>query len=754
MRLELGIGVPPKSCRAPRERVAHAVTGLLKRWVECESSSPSRYPGVTGTGECTMPCPFHNDDSDSTGEGETNDAPDREGGTTTREGSRGRDRDRRGVDRRDFMRSALAIGGAAALNTTLGLAGMPGRAAADGDPVGIAERLNRQHAWDNYEYEDPDKGTLPPARHVLLMLDYQGEGEPSPGDRRETRQAFRELESTIEWDHEGLLFTVGYSPSYFDRFDGDLPKGVDPDGGFAKPSLIRAGDLIDTPGVTLDHEDPVPESDGTEGPTYDACLHLASEHEQNILAAEELLWGGSVDVDGDGEEESLDHTLEGVFARPTEYPDRRVGFAGTKNLEKEGDAGEEGGVYPEEVPVDDGAKLSMGFNDLFKNSIPREDLITLLEDQQLVEPKPPGVFAQGSVKHVSKLDMNLDPEGDDPGFGNTDADTVADEGWYRYSDQERIERMFSPDHEVDEMGIVGQDLGSSNAPYDADGGSNATRDLSADEPDVAERTESDANDEDGPGVAGHVQKCARARFDMEARVTDDIPEDHPYVTERDDDFLRGHDGDQEAEQVMLRRDFNTVDNERPGLHFVSLMRFNPYMAYMRQAMNGVPFDSKAFGLVGDARIDHDELDLDASDNGIAGFCRTQRRGNYLVPPLTQRALPHPQGDDVDISVERAGENFRVTVEGATAEELADGTVRFGRYLEVNAGGGVDPRQVRQRGNRTTFVFPVEGTNLDDGGKARLFAEFEGTLRPVRGTATLEEGDDDGREKGRPAEADD
>jgi len=675
-----------------------------------------------------MPCPFHNDD-ETDGDGVTRD-PSTTAQDTDTENVGAQSREPTGVDRRDFMRSALAIGGTAALSTTLGLAGMPDRAAATGDRVGIAERLNRQHAWDDYEYEDPEKGTLPPSRHVLLMLDYWGEGTPTAADRREAQQAFRELESTIEWDHEGLLFTIGYSPSYFDRFEEALPDGVNPDGPFAKPSLIRAGTLIDTPGVTLAHEDPVPESDGDDGPTYDACLHLASEHEQTILAAEELLWGGSADIDGDGTAESLDHTLEGVFERPTEYPDRRVGFAGTKNLREEGNAGEEGGVYPEEVPVDDGAKLSMGFNDLFKNSIPREDLVTLLEDQQLVEPKPPGVFAQGTVKHVSKLDMNLDPEGTDPGFEDTSEDTVADEGWYQYDDQERVERMFSPDHDVDEMGVVGDDLGSSNAPYEAAEGSNAMRDLNADDPDVAERAEADA---DETGIVGHVQKCARARFDMETRVTDDIPEEYPYVTEKDDDFLRGHDGDQEAEQVMLRRDFNTVDRDRPGLHFVSLMRFNPYMAYMRQAMNGVEFDSEAFTLGGDGRIDHDELDVDPSNNGIAGFCRTQRRGNYLVPPLTQRALPHPRGEEMEIEVERAGQNFRVTVEGVTPDDLADGTVRFGRYLEVNAGGGTEPRQATQQGNRTTFVFPVEGTTLDDGGKARLFAKRTESLRPVRGT---------------------
>lgn len=69
------------------------------------------------------------------------------------------------------------------------------------------------------------------------------------------------------------------------------------------------------------------------------------------------------------------------------------------------------------------------------------------------------------------------------------------------------------------------------------------------------------------------------------------------------------------------------------------MRFNPYMGYMRQAMNGIAFDSSAFGLTGDAGIQHNELDVSEDDNGIVGYLETQRRANYLVPPITLRALP-------------------------------------------------------------------------------------------------------------------
>lgn len=67
--------------------------------------------------------------------------------------------------------------------------------------------------------------------------------------------------------------------------------------------------------------------------------------------------------------------------------------------------------------------------------------------------------------------------------------------------------------------------------------------------------------------------------------------------------------------------------------------------------------------------------------------------------------------------------------------------------------GADPRQVTQRGNRTTFVFPADETGIEtasrgpDGDiRVRLFAKREGTGRPVRGTATVEASEDEGNPK--------
>ena len=709
-----------------------------------------------------MGCPFHNggeenssgDTETETGDGHTTGTQDR------RPGDRGT-RDR-GVDRRSFMQSALAIGGASALSTTASLFGMSESAAAQAPTPSYADRGNRQHAWDAFETFVEKKGTsVPPSRHLLLHLDYLGDGAPTPEDRETARKAFDELEELSGWGSDGLLFTVGYSASYFDRFDDPLPEGIGPasESKFGKPSLLRAQTLIGFPGVTLPKEDPVADE-------YDCVIHMASSRVEQLLAAEVLLWGGEADIDGDGGKESLDNTLADILetpgdggGRPESYPYRRVGFVGHENLEVEGGEENDGGIYPSEIPED--AELSMGFNDLFRNSIPREDNVTLLEDQRLVVAKDPGPFAQGTVQHVSKLDLNLDPE----------------DGWYQYDTEERVNRMFSPDHDPEGLGEVADGFGNSTAITEdnPDADVTAMRDLDGDG--VAERTEDHAKED---GVVGHVEKVSRARFDMETRITDEGQErlsggdrDELLPAEERDDDLRGHDSEQEAEQVMLRRDFSTVDQNAPGNHFVALMRFNPYMAYMRAAMNGVEFDTgDLFGLTGEGEIEHDDLGeilpdeddaeskYDVSTNGIAGFAETKRRGNYLIPPLTQRALPHPQADEIDIKVKSAGENYRVTVDGVTAGDLRDGTVRFGWFYDVNRARGEEPRQVTQRGNRTTFVFPADGTGIDtasggpDGNvRVRFFAVRDGTGRPVRGTVTIDSDEKSKGKEGNPGRGD-
>jgi len=634
-----------------------------------------------------------------------------------------------GLARRDLLKSALVIGGTSALSTVTGIAGVPNTVrASGGERISFAARENRQHAWDRFETDTSEGGvSAHPSHHVTLHLNYakgrrmENDPTPDPDDRAEAAAAFEEVERHFEWNSDGLLFTVGYSPSYFDRFDEDLPDGLSPKGKVVKPGLLRPQDLIDTEGVTLDHEDP--EADDAE-----VCLHFASNNVSNIMASEALLWGETVEIGG--EDISFDNTLEGILqsaapgekGRPESYPYRRVGFSGHEKISGNLEEGTE--FDPDRIPDD--AELMMGFNDLYRNSIPREDNATILEDQNLVEPHPPGVFAQGTIQHVSKLEIDLDRFYD------------------RNDEQTRRELMFSADHDEENTGIVGEELGDSNAPGDA-----PMRDL-----DGADKAEDVVADYEDKGTVGHAQKLARARFDLESRITGEgrarlsggDREELLPAEERDDD-LPGHDGNQASEQVILRRDVTSTDESTPGNLFISLMRFNPYMAYIRQAMNGVEFDSKAFGLVGENRI-HDEAIGAGPDSGIVNYLETQRRGNYLVPPLTTRAFPHPRGEMVDIkvtpgNVEAGTEVIQVTVDAAIAETIDSETIRFGWFYDVNRGLGVDPENIKPKGRSTTYEFPADGTGIESapGGpdgdvRVRFFAKRADTGRPVRGTAYL------------------
>ena len=447
-----------------------------------------------------MGCPYHSGSTDSDSDSERT-ATDRAD-------------DRNGLDRREFAKSALLIGGTSALASLTGLFGVPETATADdtGRSVGVTDRANRQHAWNAYERRA--HGTsLPPEHHLLLLADYEGNGEPTAEHRDRAKKAFDRLERAFDWHHQGLLFTVGYSTSYFERFEEDPPRGLQTDNG-AIPRFMSARQLVDGPTipipdpdrpdfqpaedeaeeerrvdltVTLPREDPVADDD------YDVCIHLASDHVRNLLSAEAALWGELETVDGVS---FAGVTLEGVFTKPTSYPDRRVGFVGNDALEEEVEVGEADSAARDrfEASVEEGAELSMGYNDLYRNSMPREDNVTMLEDQRFLPGapnwQPPGVFANGSIMHVSRLDNDL-------------------EGWYgENTDTERRHRMFSPHHTDADVGSVGENLGprESNAPVASEKPADERlpmRDLSNDVEDVAERTQDDY--EAGRHI-GHAQK--------------------------------------------------------------------------------------------------------------------------------------------------------------------------------------------------------------------------------------------------------
>ena len=305
--------------------------------------------------------------------------------------------------RREFLKAAVAIGGASALSACMKKEKGRAEAASEQYPRGpsdLSSLPERQHAWGEYLRRNRFGTTSLPTHHAMLLLNYAGDGTPTDEERERAEAAFRTLERAFQRGtggdsravkHEGLLFVVGYSSTYFERFDESLPSSLD---------LQAPEAVLEATGET----EPTADS-------FDAVVHLASGHASVILGAEEALFGelgrlNGVDVEGG---------LAGTFERA----ERRTGFIG-KGLPAKRYEGEH---FPEEAP------LAMGYQSGFADSLPSEDRISIRE----------GPFADGTTMQVSRL--NID-----------------DESWYGESHEERRKLMFSPEHSHAEVGDFGENL--------------------------------------------------------------------------------------------------------------------------------------------------------------------------------------------------------------------------------------------------------------------------------------------------------
>ncbi len=603
------------------------------------------------------------------------------------------------LDRREFVRSAMLVGGAGAVSALGGLAGCTTDADDDGedvlgiegeDRVGVAERRNRQHSWDDYERKVGTGNTAQPHRSLVLQLDYAGDGEPTADHRRRVERALREIERHFEWSTEGVLFTMAYSASYFDRFDADPPVGARP----------TPADRV------VEHTDDLTPYD-PEGEAHDAVLLLSGDHARKLLAVESALWGGDVDVE-------FAATFEGVFEKPDTWPERRVGFAGTE-LPKE--------RYDEafDAPIPDDSPLSMGFVAGFGASIPHEDAVTLQEGQVFPAPgvdendvptdlpyvgdvgeRDPGVFAQGTLKHLSYLTIDL--TGDD------------ETGWYDLDRERRRHQIYSPYHTREESAAPnGADKPGAGLTDDPGGdpGAETADDTAApdlparraDDEDYANRVVETATQgttlTDGEPTAGHSQKAARARYDV--------------------------DGDGELEQPCLRRDWDgirpAVDGyeKAAGYHFNVPMRFNESIFTLLDANYSAGFRSL------DGRIDHEEVDGPASlatdggrsgeRNGLVPFMDATRRANYLVPPITMRALPVPRAREVTVDdLQVDGDRVRLVLADAT--DLDPEAVRVGEPTAVNQARGAAPVASERRDGGVAIT--VARAEVPEDGRVKLF----------------------------------
>lgn len=154
--------------------------------------------------------------------------------------------------------------------------------------------------------------------------------------------------------------------------------------------------------------------------------------------------------------------------------------------------------------------------------------------------------------------------------------------WYNeQSYEERVAEMFSPQHaEEGWVEGVGSNLGD-----------NSRVDETLD--DITEQAKRS-------GRVGHAQKAARANRDDEGNVK------------------------------LLRRHFESTDDGVASLHFPSLQRRMSEFDAVRRAMNGTDVTGATPAV------------RQRVNNGILEYVFVVRRGNWLVPPRSKRALPRPQ----------------------------------------------------------------------------------------------------------------
>ena len=421
------------------------------------------------------------------------------------------------ASRREVLKAAVATGGAAALAACLGEAREPVPTGTD-DPSSLPDG---QHRWESFVRHDDAGNTLLPRHQLLLYLNLDRDGPPTSEHRRTVADALRTLERAYEWSHEGLLFSMSYSPAYFDRFEASLPSNLD----LPAPRSLSS---FETP--ELDEQD--------------ALLHLASDRPDALLTAERVLTGERDAANGVEASATLTDAMT--------VDSRRTGFVGAGMPAKK--QGEVEGI-PDSGPVPEESPLFMGFAAGFARNQATEDYVTLDD----------GPFAGGTTKHVSNVRQRLDD-------------------WYGEQNfEQRVMEMFSPIHaEADMVEGVGRNLGDDNG---------LTPEMLANVRDHAKRF----------GRVGHAEKSARANRDEDGNVR------------------------------LLRRHFESTDDDVASLHFPSLQRGVTAFEEVREAMNG-------------ADLTDVPTIRQRVNNGILEYIFVRRRGNFLVPPRRLRALPTPAGE--------------------------------------------------------------------------------------------------------------
>ena len=443
--------------------------------------------------------------------------------------SGGGDKDR--LSKRDFMKAAVAIGGASSVAAVSAHTDQSPRKPRDYAPWEFerTDAAERQHAWVEFLRTSGNGIRALPEHHVFLHLDYAKEGTPSESDRQELAATLETFERAYEWSNHGLLFTVSYSQRYFDRFDEDLPEQID---------LRYPEEVIEEADLQKDREDAVAEDD-------DVHVHLTSDHPQAVLRAEQALLGEGDTVNGVDVETDMSGIFE-VSHRRTGFVDQRVGGIRKSNWGKSKPHNRFEEDVPGENPVPRDAPVFFGFKSLFTDSQPHQDHVTFTDEEN--------PFEGGTIVQASLIKDDI-------------------KAWYDdHEHEDQIHRMYSPHHTPEETGKHGRNL--------------PPRSGTEDEPMISLARKA-GEDSEQKGVVGHAQKLARARDPLPPLLRRDVPsthENHPHLQfvslqKSVEDFItvRQHmsfidpEGDQRAEEELPLEDHGILgylETKRRGTYLM------------------------------------------------------------------------------------------------------------------------------------------------------------------------------------------
>ena len=268
----------------------------------------------------------------------------------------------RGWTRRRFVLGAatVAAGGVAAgaaldhADSSHGFAPEIPRVALGSAPAGLPAR---QFAWTGTLKQDRLGNPIAPRHDRLLFFDVQA--TPSLSGARLLEASLRTLERAFPWGPDGLLFTAGWAPGYFER-------------------LLRVPSPIPRAKRLSDFELPAIDD-------YDLCLHFACDDQRRLADVEAALVHGAPLTRADGQLS---------VAAALRWRETRTGFVGS-GLPA---AHQAVGGIPAGSPVHKGTPLFMGFKSGLRRNQATEDSITI----------PTGPFTEGTTMQVSYMRLRLD----------------------------------------------------------------------------------------------------------------------------------------------------------------------------------------------------------------------------------------------------------------------------------------------------------------------------------------------------------